>query len=157
MELKVIRVGNNKDASISNFYIDGRLICGGIEDEPRTEKKAGETRVPPGVYQVDLRNEGGYNSRYLDKYGADFHKGMLCIFNRPNWVIESGGMSFQYILIHTGNTEKHTAGCYLPNYGIDYLNYTGNNSGRAYKHIYQIVRDAILRGEPVTIEYIDQD
>ena len=37
------------------------------------------------------------------KYG-DMHKGML-------WVRDIPG--FEYILIHTGNTDEHTSGCLL--------------------------------------------
>jgi hypothetical protein len=155
MKLKVVRLHDTGDATVSSFYINGKGYCGGVEDEGRDVKVKGETRVPEGIYKVALRNEGGYNQRYLDKYGADFHKGMLAVYNRPNWVIENAGMKFQYILIHTGNHEGHTNGCYLPNYSIDFNTGKGSRSGDAYKKIYPIIRDAILAGEEVTIEYVD--
>ena len=40
----------------------------------------------------------------LNKFGADWHKGMLHVQDVPG---------FEYILIHTGNTDEHTMGCLL--------------------------------------------
>ena len=125
-----------------------------MEDEERSVKVMGETRVPEGIYQVALRNEGGKNAKYESKY-PDMHKGMLAIYNRPNWVLENNGMSFQYILIHTGNTEKHTAGCLLLNNTLNFKTDTGSSSVDAYKEFYPEIAAAILSGEKVTIEYID--
>jgi hypothetical protein len=83
------------------------------------------------------------------------HKGMLAIYNSPDWKIVNAGMTFQYVLIHTGNTDEHTAGCLLLNDGLDGVNFVGNSSVNAYKRIYPIIRDAILAGEEVTITYED--
>jgi hypothetical protein len=83
------------------------------------------------------------------------HKGMLAIYNAEDWKIVNAGMEFQYVLIHTGNTDEHTMGCLLVNDGLDGSNYVGNSSVNAYKKIYPIISNAILAGEKVTIEYID--
>ena len=83
MELKVLRLGDNGNATLGAFYINGILKCGTVEDEERSVKVMGETRVPEGIYQVALRNEGGKNAKYESKY-PDMHKGMLAIYNRPN-------------------------------------------------------------------------
>ena len=64
-------------------------------------------------------------------------------------------MEFQYILIHTGNTEKHTAGCLLLNDSISSKTFTGGSSVDAYKRIYPKIAKAILDGERVTIQYLD--
>jgi hypothetical protein len=68
---------------------------------------------------------------------------------------------FEYILIHTGNTDEHTAGCLLvgdsqENNTIIKDGFVGK-SGNAYKRIYPRIAKAIDRGEEVTIEYIDFD
>lgn len=155
MELKVLRVSDSGEATLGVFYINGIAICGTVEDqEQEGDKVMHETRVPNGKYMVGLRDEGGYNEKYKSRYSS-FHKGMLCIYNKPNWIIENNGKKFQYILIHTGNSDDHTSGCLLPNYVLDFLNDTGGRSGDAYKHIYPIIAEAIERGEEVTIEYID--
>ena len=103
MEIKLKRIADNGDTSISLFYIDDVFQCFVIEDEHRTKKVYGETRIPEGIYNIDLRREGGFHSRYSKKFSN--HKGMLCLYNKPNWTLENAGMSFQYILIHTGNTD----------------------------------------------------
>jgi hypothetical protein len=154
MELKVLRLGDNGDTTLGAFYINGILKCGTVEDEERAVKVSGETRVPNGKYKVALRKEGGYHQKYTERYG-DMHKGMLCIYNKPGWVLENDGMSFKYILIHTGNTDEHTAGCLLLNDIIDFNKDKGSASGNAYKRFYPEIAAAIEAGEEVTIEYID--
>ena len=154
MDLKVLRIGDNNDTSLGAFYVNGILACGTVEDEEREDKVAGETRVPEGKYYVCFRKEGGFHNRYTKKYGA-MHKGMLCIHNAPDWKLIANGMEFQYILIHTGNTDEHTAGCLLLNDGLDIKNYVGNSSVNAYKRIYPQIAAALEAGEEVTIEYID--
>jgi hypothetical protein len=154
MDLLVKRFADNGDTTMGAFYINSKFYCFTIEDEGRKVKVMSETRVPEGTYKVALRTEGGFHTRYTKKYG-DMHKGMLAIYNAPGWKIENAGMTFQYVLIHTGNTDEHTAGCLLLNDGLDGKNFVGNSSVNAYKRIYPIVRDAILAGEEVTITYED--
>jgi len=110
-----------------------------------------ETRIPAGVYSILLRKEGGHHARYTKKYGS-MHKGMLWLQDVPN---------FKWILIHTGNTDEHTAGCLLvgdsqENNAIIKDGFIGK-SVNAYKRIYPDIAKAILKGEEVIIEYIDFD
>lgn len=158
MILDVYRLADNGNATISGFYINGKGQCFGIEDEKRDVKVSGETRIPEGTYSVSLRAEGGYHNREAARYKDSkpgWHKGMLCIHNAPDWKVVCDNMSFQYILIHPGNTEKHTNGCYLPNMSANFSTFTGGSSRVAYEKIYPIIRDAILKGEEVTITYHD--
>ena len=152
MELLVKRFADNNDTTMGAFYINGRFMCFTIEDEERATKVSGETRVPEGTYQVALRSEGGFHTKYTSKYGS-MHKGMLAVHNAPDWKIVNKGMEFQYVLIHTGNTDEHTMGCLLVNDGLDGVNYIGNSSVNAYKRIYPQIAKAILDGEKVTITY----
>lgn len=158
MRLDVFRFADNGDATMSVFMINGIAKCFGIEDEERKTKVAGETRVPEGTYNVSLRAEGGYHNResarYKDKKPG-WHKGMLCIHNAPNWKIVTDSMSFQYILIHPGNTEEHTNGCYLPNTTASFSTFTGGASRSIYEKIYPEIRDVLLKGEKVTLTYHD--
>ena len=69
--------------------------------------------------------------------------------------------NFEYILIHTGNTDEHTAGCLLvgdsqENNVIIKDGFIGK-SGNAYKRIYPAIAKAIELNEEVTITYIDHD
>jgi|TARA_R110000787_G_scaffold193517_2_gene305049 hypothetical protein len=154
MEIVIKRFADNEDATMGILYINGIFNCFTIEDEERATKVKGETRVPNGTYGVALRSEGGFHNRYTKKYG-EMHKGMLCIHNAPHWKIEKAGMTFQYILIHTGNTDDHTMGCLLLNDAVSRKTFTGSSSVDAYKRIYPKIAQAILDGEKVTIEYID--
>lgn len=154
MEIVVKRFADNRKASMGLFFINGIFETFTIEDEEREVKVKGETRVPNGTYGISLRSEGSFHKRYVSKYG-EMHKGMLCIHNAPNWKIINAGMEFQYILIHTGNTEKHTAGCLLLNDSISSKTFTGGSSVDAYKRIYPKIAKAILDGERVTIQYLD--
>ena len=149
MEIRLKRIADNGDASISLFYIDDVFQCFVIEDEHRTKKVYGETRIPNGVYEIGLRSEGGFHSRYSKKFSD--HKGMLCLYNKPNWILVNSGMSFQYILIHTGNTDEHTAGCLLLNDVVDASKFTGSYSTQAYKRIYPKIADYIEECGPVQI------
>jgi hypothetical protein len=101
MEIDVIRFNSKEDFTDGLLYINGEFQVYTLEDEDRTVKVFGETRIPNGRYQVKFRNVGGFHERYLKKYGADFHKGMLWVKNVPN---------FEYILIHVGNDDDDTAG-----------------------------------------------
>lgn len=83
------------------------------------------------------------NDQYSKKY--DFHKhGMLWLQNVKD---------FEYVYIHVGNTEKDTLGCILVGLGVNLVPGGGTiaRSGEAYRQIYPLITDAILKGEKVTI------
>ena len=148
MKLDVIRTQFGKDATNGLLFIDGVFECYTLEDEVRDVKVMSETAIPLGTYEIKFRNIGGFDTKYKARYGSTFHKGMLELQNVPN---------FKYILIHTGNTDSHTAGCLLLGETQQDLDkgkdgFVGG-SGDAYKKMYPKVRDALLNKEKVTIEY----
>ena len=100
MKLNVVRTQFGKDATNGLLFVNGVFEAFTLEDEIRDVKVKGETAIPLGEYEIKLRTVGGFHTKYTSKYGAAFHKGMLELQNVPN---------FQYILIHTGNTDSHTA------------------------------------------------
>ena len=144
--LEVLRYSSGTDSTLgilSEMADYGReFLCYTLEDEFREEKVSAETRIPEGTYDIKLRTIGGFNSRYLDKFGTDFHKGMLHVQNVPG---------FEYILIHTGNTDEHTAGCLLLNDVVDASKFTGSYSTQAYKRVYPKIADYIEECGPVQI------
>lgn len=167
-KVTIKRVSDENGATLGIIYFDGIAICGNIEPtETHGEKISSGNRVQEGIYKLGLRDEGGYNQRYREKYNnstsknykeIDWHQGMLCVYNAPDWKIEcKNGRSFQYVLFHTGNTKNHTKACSLPNYILNFLSDTGNMSGTAYANIYPQLRDSILASEKgyIEIEYID--
>ena len=142
MIIDVLRCYDTGNETIGTFLIDGKPYCYTLEDEERTIKKWGETRIPEGVYPLGLRTEGGHHERYLKKF-PEMHNGMLHVLNVPN---------FTHILIHIGNTEDDTAGCLLP--GTLAPNFKSIvRSTDAYKKIYPIITQPILAGRDVRIRY----
>lgn len=154
MKLEVLRISSQKDSSNGILFdvTEGRkFLCYTLEDEYREDKIKGETRIPAGTYKITLRKVGGFHGRYEKKYG-EMHKGMLWVRDVPN---------FEYILIHTGNTDEHTAGCLIV--GSSQQTNFGSSDGfigastTAYKRIYPAIAKALEEGEEVTIQYIDYD
>lgn len=153
MKLQVLRFSSESDSTNGLLLdvTDGiNFLAYTLEDEYRKKKRSKETRIPAGTYEIKLRNEGGFNQRYNKRYPS-IHRGMLHIIDVPG---------FEYILIHVGNSDEHTAGCLLvgdsqENNQINKNGFIGS-SGNAYKRVYPLIADAV-ESEGVTIEYIDLD
>ena len=162
MELEVIRFSSGTDSTngvlfeidkhapaphAEGYRCKRKFLAYTLEDEYREEKKYGETRIPNGTYKLALRTVGGYNEKYKRRF-PDFHVGMLYVTNVPN---------FEYILIHCGNTDEHTAGCLLVGDSQENNQITKNGfigkSTQAYKRIYPRIAEALVCGEEVTIKY----
>jgi hypothetical protein len=150
MKILVDRYLTDGRSTLSKIYVDGHFICYGLEDEHRDIKVQGETRIPAGTYKVTVRTVGGFHNRYSqDARFEKFHRGML-------WVRDVPG--FEYILIHVGNTEKHTEGCLLVGSGARETpgSFFIGNSAMAYKTLYEMVIDA-AECDDLTITYVDND
>lgn len=155
MKLEVLRFSSQKDSTSGALFDitngDRKFMCYTLEDEHRDEKIKGETRIPAGTYRLTLRTEGGFHDRYAHRF-QDIHRGML-------WVRDVPG--FEFILIHCGNTDEHTAGCLLVGETQSSNVKEGNGfigrSTQAYFDIYPSIARAIEGGEEVTITYIDYD
>jgi len=150
VKLKLYRISSQADSTNGILYIDDKFACYTLEDEQREIKVKHETAIPLGIYEIKFRTVGGFHTKYTSRYGSDFHKGMLELQDVPN---------FDYILIHTGNTDEHTSGCILvsDNQENNLLikDGFGGKSTQAYKRVYPIIRNALLNNESVTIEILD--
>ncbi|MCK5077393.1 MAG: SH3 domain-containing protein [Calditrichia bacterium] len=148
MKLDVIRYSSGDESTLGLFLINGKFACYTLEDEARTEKVTGETRIPAGEYSVVFRTEGRLHEKYKQKF-PQMHKGMLHVTNVPD---------FQYILIHIGNTDDDTAGCLLVG---ETANTNIEDEGRitsstnAYNKIYPVIAKALENDENVIITYHD--
>ena len=69
MKLNVVRTQFGEEATNGLLFIDGVFECYTLEDQYQKVKVMHETCIPEGTYQIKLRNEGGFSSRYLQKYG----------------------------------------------------------------------------------------
>ena len=145
MNLRLQRFSSGVDDTLGVLFQDDQFICFTLEDEYRTQKVYGETRIPDGTYEVRLRNFGGFHERYSQRF-PEFHIGMLWLQNVPN---------FENILIHIGNKDDDTAGCILVGdtcqQNITESGFIGNSTS-AYKRIYPAIARAIRGGEQVWIE-----
>lgn len=155
MNLVVLRYSSQNDSTSGLLFEKNTkgmdFLCYTLEDEKREVKVLGETRIPSGSYEIKLRKEGGFNSRYEKRF-PKIHKGML-------HVVDVSG--FKWVLIHCGNTDEHTAGCLLvgdtqENNVVKTNGWVGKSSN-AYKRVYPYIANAIDNGDEVTIEYIDFD
>lgn len=142
MFILVQRKPSEKDWMRGELFIDGVKQCETLEDEKRETKVKAETAIPAGIYDIRLRADGGMHAKYADRY--NFHRGMLWLQSVPG---------FEWVYIHTGNTDDHTEGCIL----VGAVN-TAEGIGRSvesYSKIYPQIADAILRGQRVMIEVRD--
>ncbi len=137
MKLEVINYSHQGASLVSKLYINGEFACYGLEDWDTGV----EHRVERGEYPVVLRKEGSVHELYSKKF-PEMHKGCLHILVPGR----------RWILIHIGNSEIDTMGCYLVG-SSNNANGKIENSTMAYKRIYPKIADAILKGEEVTIEY----
>ena len=149
MKLDVVRTQFGADATNGLLFVDGKFECFTLEDQVREGSKImKETAIPLGEYEIKFRNIGGYDSKYRARYGTDWHNGMLELQDVPN---------FTYILIHTGNTDEHTAGCLLVGETQQDLDISDDgfigHSGKAYQKLYNKVAKEMLLGLSVSIEY----
>jgi hypothetical protein len=147
MELYLNRLGRGKgkyDISTIGELIVGDVTVVTIEDDFDDIKEQGMTRIPFGRYEIKLRKEGRIHEAYKIRF-KDIHKGILHLQNVPN---------YQFILIHCGNTSKDTEGCIIvgsKKINDDYI----KGSEAAYRRIYPIIADALIKGEKVFINIID--
>lgn len=149
MELLVNRIKSNKNETLGELFIDGVFQCFTLEDEARTIKVKGETRIPAGRYEIKLRMIGGKHAKYLKNF-PHLHKGMLWLQNVP---------SFEYILIHVGNEQKDTEGCLLVGKTKSEVNgkITIGSSRIAYTELYSKVAAELVAGRKVFITITDND
>ena len=145
MELTVLRYNSESDYTDVLLFIDDNFDCYTLEDNYRSVKVFGKTRIPDGKYKLELRTVGGFHNRYLKRYGNKFHKGMLWITDVPN---------FKYILIHIGNDDDDTDGCILVG---SYLRLNRVlNSRSTYRSIYPGIVSNIKKRKTY-LEIIDYD
>ena len=151
MELKLLRYSSGHESTLGILYIDGKPSAYTLEDEYRTQKVRGETRIAAGIYPVKFREDPSPKTmQYRERY--DFFKWHLELQNVPD---------FNYVYIHVGNKDEHTDGCILVA-GTSILNddkrdgFIGN-SVEYFRKVYMKVAAALDKGEKVTIQIIDYD
>lgn len=144
--IDVIRHNPGDDSIVGLMLIEGEFLGYTCEDEHRDIKIPGETCIPAGDYEIKLRTANtGMNRKYIARFG-DFHQGMLWLQDVPG---------FEWVYIHIGNNEAHTAGCILVGYDTVTDEHHGGGSvprsTPAYKKLYEKVYQWLEAGDKVVI------
>ncbi len=137
-ELKIIRVAQGKNSTLSHLYVGSLFCCYLLEDSIRKEKIQGLTCIPEGEYRLRLNLGAGMNARYGARY-PKLHEGMMEITGIPN---------FDLVFIHIGNYHTQTAGCPLTGSYWQRLDgdYQVMHSAAAYKYVYPLLVEQIRLG-----------
>mgnify|MGYP003122768638 FL=1 len=144
MKLELKRFSSQSDTTLGLLFVDGDFECFTLEDEYRTIKIKGETRIPAGTYKVEKREVlSGLTKKYRSKYPwFDFH---FMLQDVPD---------FQYVYIHIGNDDDHTDGCLLVSDAVKSNRFDENNnlssSGPAFKRLYQKMSEANIVNISIT-------
>lgn len=154
MELVVDRKWKKQSYTISNLTIDGKWFCNVLEDTDRNLddsmsiekikelKKPSITAIPRGTYEITLDI---VSPKFSTK---DFYK-QVCNGKVPRLLNVKG---FKGILIHAGNTDKHSAGCLLV--GINKVKGQVLDSKETFKKLYKLLKDKHDKGEKITIKIL---
>lgn len=137
------------DSTLSLLYVADQWKCFVLEDQVRSGPKVpGETAIPAGTYECELRREGGFHEKYKQRFANDpviNHIGMIHLLNVPD---------FTYIQVHPGNTDEHTEGC--PLVGLNPIkrndgtnNYDIGRATDAYRLVYPSISKHLTTGKPV--------
>lgn len=151
MIITITRFSSDRDSSLGILRIGEKFECFTLEDEFRANKVAAETRIPAGIYPVKLRTGSPMANRYDAKFADIGHRGMLWLQDVPD---------FDWIYFHIGNDDDDSEGCLLVGRQVASNDQGGGHimeSTLAYKRIYPIIHQAIVRNEPVFVHIIDAD
>jgi hypothetical protein len=148
MKLRLERFVSDDEATCGLLYLDDEFFCFTLEDQHQDVKVMHETRIPPGRYQIHLRNVGDMTLRYQEKF-PEMHRGMLWLQKVPE---------FKFIYFHPGNTDDHTSGCILIGHGADTTPKAMRvrHSVDAYRNLYARVVDA-AEAKELSLKIIDLD
>lgn len=111
-DLKLKRLRATERSTLGALYdAQGNKLCDTLERGPGeggVTNRRGTDRIPAGQYVLDLRTVGGFHTRYKERYGAQFHRGMVQVMDVPDR---------DYILFHIGNYFTDSLGCILTGSG----------------------------------------
>jgi len=145
-DIKIIRMAQGKNTTLSHLYIQGIFRCYLLEDLIRDRKIHGATCIPEGTYNLQLNPTAGMNAKYKKRY-PEMHKGMVEITGIPN---------FSLIFIHIGNTHLETLGCPLTGqyFEFDKGDFKVLQSAVAYEYVYPRLSKLAVDGS-TTVEVIN--
>lgn len=148
------RLEHDGRATRGELLLDTTRLCYTLEDRYRPEKVKGTTRIPAGMYALELKEKGTSRfdasaARIVTAAGEAYH-GMIRLKDVP---------SFTEILVHWGNYHTNTEGCIL----VGRSKMRGGDGALAVSHsrvafaeVYPVLACEVLNGDGV-IEIRDMD
>lgn len=155
MNLILNRIFSNDEETLGILYFNKQYLYT-LEDEHRTRKVDGQTRIPAGKYKIAPRYEGGFYDSYLKHKNKQISE-LTQNFGVPHVLNVPG---FKYILIHIGNTESDTNGCILIGNGANNFSTRPGmitESTDAYIRLMSAIGPKLTEGITLTINDIDLD
>lgn len=163
MSIVVERYPSEKDWTLSEFFINGKKYGVGVEDEHRYIKVHGETRIPNGVYEIDLTYSPKFSKAYFSDISNNISLTKNARFNNEHLLITLLNVpNFSRILWHWGNTDLDTHGCYIVGSSIGLIKGRKGvvESRKKYVEIYPIIARMIIenknKGLKTFVEYKDK-
>jgi hypothetical protein len=146
--LYLFRYYCDSNETLGLLYLNDKFIGYTLEDEKREVKLRGETRIPPGTYEIKFRKVlSPSTKKYRERY--PWFTWHLELQNVPN---------FRFIYIHPGKTEQATDGCILIGNAVNFEYSRNSNLGRvddAYEGLYKTLEMLLNAGATVQISIVD--
>lgn len=160
MSIVVERYQSEKDWTLSEFFINGKKYGVGVEDEHRDVKLHGETRIPNGVYEIDLTYSPKFSKTYFSDISSNISLTKNARFNNEHLLITLLNVpNFSRVLWHWGNTDLDSSGCYIvgSSFGVVKCRRGVVESRKKYVEIYPIIACMIIenknKGLKTFVEY----
>ena len=154
MELTLTRKFKSLLYTIGKLEVNHSYFCDTLEDPSRQLNNSmsqqqiqqikvyGQTAIPTGTYKIDMDT---ISPKFKDRSWARFCGGKL-----PRLLNVKG---FEGVLIHVGNKPEDTLGCILV--GENKVKGQVINSTSTFERLYEVMQEAHLRGESITITVKD--
>ena len=162
MELIVDRKWKKPTYTISNLTINGKWFCNVIED---TDRNLDSSMSPDYIRKVKDVNKNGKNDDAITAIPRGTYKVTLNIvsptFSKKSFYKEvcNGKVprllnvpGFDGILIHSGTSEKSSAGCLIV--GMNKVKGQVIDSQNTFKKLYKILKEASDKGESIIIKIL---
>lgn len=147
--ITVLRYLDDGQTTLGLMFLHGRFFAYTLEDTHQDEKIRGNTRIPQGVYPLELnRNVTGLTQTYRNRFPwFDFH---VEIKEIPN---------FELVYIHIGNTHVDTMGCILIADGVNAADPQKmiSHSRLAFERFYKTIHPLLNSNRKLTIQLLDED
>jgi hypothetical protein len=148
-DVTVIRYLDDGDTTLGMLFLNNKFFSYTLEDTHNDEKISGDTRIPEGIYPLELnRNLTDLTKRYRKRFPwFEYHIELKEI---PNYSL---------VYIHIGNTHVDTRGCILVADGVNAASTEKmvTHSQRAFERLYKTLNPKLAAGQKMTLQILNED